>query len=83
MKKINFINVIQYVVFLLAICFLKSLHSSSIGYDLSVKDMLIYWEDNQFVNLIWFTPILLTIYILTSEVSPILDALIKRTSDVK
>lgn len=67
MKKINFINVIQYVVFLLAICFLKSLHSSSIGYDLSVKDMLIYWEDNQFVNLIWFTPILLTIYILTRK----------------
>lgn len=57
MKKSNLKNILIYLIIIIFICLLKKDHILSITIDkVSIRDILIYWSDNQIVNLIWFLP---------------------------
>lgn len=70
MKKINLKNWLCYFLIIICICILKgSFIYSMDGHSYSdfVHDLLIFWGDNQLVNLIWLLPILLNLYIIAKN----------------
>ena len=69
MKKINYKRTIIYILIVSCIFFLKKGYFDSMSSSLNsidIRSMLVLWGDNQFINLVWFVPILLEIYIITN-----------------
>ena len=69
MKKINYKRTIIYILIVTCIFFLKKSYFDSMSSSLSsidIRSMLVLWGDNQFINLVWFVPILLEIYIIAN-----------------
>ena len=70
MKKIDIKKIVIYVLVIICICFLKKNYIYSIcnsdGTSL-IKILLVYWSDNQLVNIIWFLPLLFGIFIILKK----------------
>ncbi len=70
MKKIDLKKIIIYILVIVIICFLKKnyIYAISTGEASTlVKDILIYWGDNQVVNIIWFLPIIFEIFVISKK----------------
>ena len=69
MKKIDIKKIIIYILVIIIICFLKKNYIYSIGNgeESFIKDILVYWKDNQVVNIIWFLPIIYEIFVISKK----------------
>ena len=68
--KINLKEIISFAFMIGIICFFKTIYINSITYtsysDL-VSNILIFWNKNQFVNLIWFLPVLINLFFVSKK----------------
>ena len=68
--KINLKEIISFAFMMGIICFFKTIYINSITYtsysDL-VSNILIFWNKNQFVNLIWFLPVLMNLFFVSKK----------------
>ena len=70
MKKISLQKVFWYILIIVCVCILKGTYIHAVGgdnYNTFVQNVLVFWDDNQLVNLIWFLPILLSLYLIAKN----------------
>lgn len=69
-KKIDFRKLLLFSLIIAAICILKNLcieSTDSEHYVYFVRQILIFWDQSQFMNLIWLLPIMLSIQIIARK----------------
>ena len=64
MKKVSIKDIFIFLLFMLGICYLKKNYINEFDTSLSIYETFVFWGDNQIVNLIWYLPILLNLYII-------------------
>lgn len=70
MKKINLRKTLLFILIIAVICILKDSFISSTNceeYAYFVRQVLVFWSENQFLNIIWLLPIMFSIHVIARK----------------